>query len=279
MVLLLGVLLWGCGDSLRPDGTMPVEDYPLTQGSNPTRIISERIFTRFTGLDDTKGDYYKICHTGTSEAYRDFLAEDSDIEMLIAQQPDPETEKAMDAYFFKPIAKDALVFITNIDNPVDSLTLEQVKDILSGAVTNWQQVGGKDEAINFFRRNETGGSQILLDKYVLQGGTLKEVPRDHIANDMRVMSQYVAEKSANGATFGYTTYYFAEYSGRRPDIKTIKINGIQAEYESIKNNTYPIISQIFMGVKEMDTSAGRIYQWISTSDGQALIKDTGYVPL
>jgi len=273
-----GVLMSACAGS-QTEPQITLEQYPVTQGSNPTRIISEKIFERFTGLDDKKGDYYKIRHTGTSAAYGDFLAEDKGIEMIIAQQPDPVTEKTLENTLFKPIAYDALVFITNKDNPVDSLTLEQLKGILSGDITNWRKLGGNDEPINLFVRNEAGGSQILLDKYVLKGDKIKRVPKGNVANDMRDMSKYVAEKTGEGATLGYTTYYFAEYSGKRDDIKTLRLDGVRADFDSIHKNKYPLISNIYIGIKSLDSPAGEIYKWITGPMGQTLIRETGYVPV
>ncbi|MCL2014278.1 MAG: substrate-binding domain-containing protein [Oscillospiraceae bacterium] len=257
---------------------MTAEEYPLTQGSNPTRIISEKLFARFTGLDDTREDYYRIKHTGTSAAYAEFLTENSGIDMIIAQQPDPKTEQELENTHFKEIAKDALVFITNAGNPVDNLTTPQLMGILTGKIKNWTDVGGNDEPISLFARNETGGSQILLKKYILKNTDMVEVPEKNYANDMNVMSRYVAENTQNGATLGYTTYYFAEFSGKREDIKIIRINGIKAEFNTIEQNLYPFVAFIYAGVKNMDSPAGAIFQWLSTPDGKELIKTTGYIP-
>jgi len=262
IILSLSILFSLCACEKEEIEFMPLDDYPVTQGSNPTRIISEKIFEYFTGLNDNEGNYYKICHSGTSAAYYDFLEGDPEIEMIITQQADPQTEEAMKEYFFKPIAKDALVFITNIDNPVDELTLIQIKNILNGKINNWQEVGGNDEPINLFVRNESGGSQILLDKYVIQKNKMKKVKEKNIANDMQDMSKYVAKNYHNGSTLGYTTYYFAEFSGKRNDVKTIKIDDVKADYDSINNDIYPFISYIFIGIKDMDLPAGKIYEWI-----------------
>ncbi len=92
---------------------MSPEEFPLTQGSNPTKLVSERLFKAFTGVNVSETGFDKIRHTGTSEAYVDFLDQDSPYDMIIAQQPEPDTEKALEGTLFKPIAKDALVFITN----------------------------------------------------------------------------------------------------------------------------------------------------------------------
>ncbi len=258
---------------------IPPEDYPLTQGSNPTRIISEKLFERFTGMSELDTDADKIQHTGTSEAYIQYMEQDSAYEMIIAQQPNPAVEERLKETIFKPIAKDALVFITNASNPVEDLSLEEAKDIVTGRVTNWKDVGGADEPIQLFRRNDTGGSQILLEGHVLKGATMAEVPPLHIANDMMEMSKCVAEETKDGSTFGYTTYYYAEYSEKRDDLKTISIDGVKASYSSILHGDYPLPAWIYMGVRDKEGPAGQIYDWMFTPEGQALIQSTGYVAL
>jgi phosphate transport system substrate-binding protein len=255
------------------------EEYPLTQGSNPTIRISEELFTKFTGYYEAETSVEKIKHTGTSESYIDFMKEGSKYEMIIAQQPDPETEKELQGTLFKPIAKDALVFITNRSNPVNRLSIDEIKRILSGEITNWKSVGGRDESINLFRRNESGGSQILLDKYVLKGAKMTNVPKKNITNDMSAMSNQVAMKTSEGSTFGYTTYYFSEYVHPIKEIKTIEVEGIKADYNTLYQNQYPIISNIYMGIKDAGGPAGNIYHWITSEEGQKLIGDTGYVPV
>lgn len=63
-----------------------------------------------------------------------------------------------------PIGREAFVFFVNKRNPVDSLTVEQIKDIYSGTVTNWKEVGGKKASIRAFQREENSGSQTKLQK-------------------------------------------------------------------------------------------------------------------
>ena len=75
----------------------------------------------------------------------------------------------------KAIGRDALVFIVNEDNPVQSLTRQQLKDIYAGTITNWKDVGGKDQEIIAFQRRADSGSQTLFQKLLIQGGPLMHV--------------------------------------------------------------------------------------------------------
>jgi hypothetical protein len=54
---------------------------------------------------------------------------------------------------------------------------------------------------------------------------------------------------------------------------------VNAEFDSIQKAAYPFIAYIYIGIKDLDSSAGEIYEWVSTPVGQDVIKTTGYVPL
>lgn len=62
---------------------------------------------------------------------------------------------------YTPFAREAFVFIVNVDNPVNSLTEQQVRDIFSGAITNWRTVGGNDQRSRP-QRPEDSGSQTVM---------------------------------------------------------------------------------------------------------------------
>lgn len=84
------------------------------------------------------------------------------------------------AYQMDPFATDALVFLVNQSNPVDSLTADQVRDIYTGKITNWSQVGGDDVGIVPFQRNAGAGSQGAMERLVMGGQPMMEAPADYV---------------------------------------------------------------------------------------------------
>lgn len=111
------------------------------------------------------GNDLVLC-TSTSEAYKRLIAGNADI--IFAAAPSlAQTKQAKLAgreLKLTPIGREAFVFFVNKRNPVDSLTIEQIKDIYSGTVTNWSEVGGKKASIRAFQRAENSGSQTKLQK-------------------------------------------------------------------------------------------------------------------
>ena len=88
------------------------------------------------------------------------------VDLLIAAEPAEviwqEKEEQKFQWQMEPFAIDALVFVVNADNPVDSLTTEQIQKIYTGEITNWSEVGGDDLDIVPFQRNEEAGSQTAM---------------------------------------------------------------------------------------------------------------------
>ena len=70
---------------------------------------------------------------------------------------------------FHEVKKDEVVFIVHLSNPVSSLTWEQLRDIHTGKITNWKQVGGKDQAITVYCDVPTGGTRALIKKVIMGG--------------------------------------------------------------------------------------------------------------
>ena len=67
---------------------------------------------------------------------------------------------------YTPVGREGFVFLVNASNPVDSLTIEQVKGIYSGKITTWKEVGGNDEPIQAYQRNSNSGSQSMMVRFM-----------------------------------------------------------------------------------------------------------------
>ena len=144
-----------------------------------------------------------------------------------------------------PIGKEAFVFFVNAKNKIDSLSLEQIKGIYSGEITNWSEVGGKDDSIRAFQRPQDSGSQTALQR--LMGKTpLMEAPSEDIATGMggiiHEVSQYKNYKNA----IGYTFRYYSNEMVRNREIKLLEINGVAPTKETIRSNSYPITSEFYI---------------------------------
>ena len=138
--------------------TMTREDFPLIDGSTATIPLSEAVYCLATGEDDEAAKKV-IHHTKTTNSYNRLY--NGEANLLIVYEPADSIIKRMqeEPLLIKPIGLDALVFMANAKNPVESLSGEQLVEIYSGGISNWDKVGGKDQELLAFQRPEGSGSQ------------------------------------------------------------------------------------------------------------------------
>lgn len=162
---------------------------------------------------------------------------------------------------------------------MDGLTLDQIKGIYSGEITNWKDVGGNNDEIRAFQRPEESGSQTALQK--LMGDTpIKEAPTEQIATGMgeiiREVSQYKNFKNA----IGYTFRYYSNEMVKNDQIKLLEVNGVAPTKENIRNDSYPISSEFYIVTAgSTNPNVEKLIDWVLSEQGQQLVEKVGYVPL
>ena len=179
----------------------------------------------------------------------------------------------------KPIAKDALTFIVNPDNPISSLTIQQIQGIYTGDIVNWNEVGGNDVLITPYVRNRNSGSQEKFETMVMQGLTIKEFSELHIGTTM--MSPYY-QIEGNETGIAFTPFYYYNVMIDNENTKAIGVNDIAMTKANIMNGTYPYITDVYAAVRsdiDKSSTAYKIFDFLTTTGGQAIVEESGYVPL
>ncbi len=178
---------------------------------------------------------------------------------------------------YTQIGSEAFVFFVHRDNPIDSLTTEQIKGIYSGEITNWSEVGGKNEKIVPFQRNEGSGSQSMLIRFM--GDTpIIEPDTQTTVGGMGGIIEEVADYKNKSTSMGFSFRFYVEGIIKNPDIKMIAVNGIAPTEENISNGSYPIITPIYAVTYEGNSNenAHKLIEWMLSDEGQNIIKKTGY---
>ena len=179
-----------------------------------------------------------------------------------------------------PIGKEAFVFFVEADNPIDTLSSQQLKQIYSGEIRNWKQVGGKNQKIIAFQRPEESGSQIMM-KYFLGDTTLKDADTietiDPMSGIIKKVKQYHNEQGA----IGYTFRYFLEELNEEDGVKMLAIDGVYPSVETIRDGTYPILVDLVVSKMESNQkeNVDKVIDFLLSEDGQEIIEKTGYGPL
>ena len=176
-----------------------------------------------------------------------------------------------------PIGYEAFVFFVNKDNPVDSLTQEQLRGIYSGQITNWSEVGGPDRKITAYQRNEGSGSQSMLKRF-MDGTPLMDPPTEQVQDLMSGIIDVVSDYRNNVNAIGFSFRYYLETLIANPDVKMVSIDGAYPSVENIKNGSYAIVTPLYAVTYEERTNENvdRLIDWILSDEGQYIIEQTGY---
>lgn len=177
------------------------------------------------------------------------------------------------------IGKEAFIFFVEKDNPVESLTSDQLRKIYSGEIDNWKDVGGKDQAIIAFQHPETSETQQMMHSFMSAGNKPLMAPFTFDlpvgkAGTKKEIARYV---NTDGA-IGYSFRYYLEELGQEKDIKILAVDGIYPEANTIQNNDYPILTAICLSKLSSNDNpyVNRIIDYLLSEDGQTLILKTGY---
>jgi len=201
------------------------------------------------------------------------------VDIIFATYPSDEETALAEQYgeplVIEPICADAFVFIVNKSNPVDSLTLEQVRGIYSGEITNWNEVGGNDEPIMAYQREPNSGSQSGMEQLVMKGKPMMEAPTVLLVLSMEGLIETVAEYDNGAASIGYSYKYYVEILYKNDNIKILNIDG----YAPSDTANYPLTVNYYGVIRENDGPAGtgrKFLDWILSEEGQECIAQAGY---
>lgn len=243
------------------------------------------LYAAFVEATYPEGDYQpynsRVQVSRTPEAYQNLIAGNVDLIFVAAPSASQEWQAEKEGLTFDmtPIGREAFVFFVHHKNSVDNVTLEQVKKIYAGEITNWRDVGGDDEAIRAFQRPADSGSQTALEK-LMGNMPIMKAPSENIASGMggiiHEVSQYRNYKNA----MGYTFRYYSTEMVQNKKIKLLSIDGVAPTKENIRNGTYPLVSEFYAVTAGTENeNVQKLIDWILTDEGQALVEKVGYVPV
>ncbi|HML48186.1 MAG TPA: substrate-binding domain-containing protein [Clostridia bacterium] len=290
-LLLFSALL--CGATCLAESPAEADPEALwarIDGSTATIPLSEALFMRLSGQGQQAAvDHVK--HNKTPIAYENLIEQETHageaVKDLIFVTPPSEEELEYAALSgveleLIPIAKDAIVFLNNRLNSVEGLTAGQIREIYTGQIGNWADVGGNDASIIPFRRQLNSGSETLFRQVVLDGLTPMNTPTYWLMQEMGEMIDQVASYDNAPKSIGYSVYYYVHAMYGNENIRMMAVDGVLPTHETIAAGAYPFCSYYYAVVRrdlpEHDPLRALV-AWLLTDEGQALVRDAGYVPL
>ncbi len=266
-----------------PSGkTLTTDNLPVVDGALALEPFYDAVFAELLGMSVEDAMLFLPCNN-TPGAYKNLTEGKYDM-IFCALPSDEQVETAKKAgveFEYHTILSGGFVFFVSQDNPVNSVTQQQLKDIVSGKIKNWKEVGGDDEPIVLFQRNEGSGSQTGLYRYVLPKDKVQQPVLEHIVSDMAGALDRVADYDNGKGAISFSYYYYVVNMHGSEKLKLLGIDGVVPSDETISKGQYPFLnfSQIVTR-KDLpgDSIVRDIIEWVQGENGARIARQNGYVP-
>lgn len=261
--MLIGSLAVGCGSS---DGSGGQDSSKVTiSGSTSVGPVVEILGEDFESKNE--GISIEVQQIGSSAGIKNAIEGTSQIGMASRDLKDEEKASGLKE---TQIAIDGIAVITNKNNEVKDLTLEQVKDIYTGKTTNWKEVGGKDAPIVVVSREDGSGTRDGFQENV--GFESEELTKDAQISDGSGNIKSTVEGNENA--IGYISFGYVD-----DNVNALTIDGVELTTENIKNNTYAIARPFLFVSKEDNISeeGTKFIEYILSDEGQKIVEEKGFI--
>src|SRR5262245_46197274 len=172
-----------------------------------------------------------------------------------------------------PVAKDGVTFYVHEGNPLSSLTMDQLRGIYLGDVTNWKEVGGPDAPIVLYSRENSSGTYVFVKDNLLKGEDFAATAQT-LPGTAAVVNAVAKEK--NGIGYGGAAY--------AKGIKELKIkvgsDEIGPTAENVKSGRYPLSRDLYFYTRARPQGEAKAFlDYCLSPEGQALVSAVGYFPV
>ncbi|MFA6358290.1 MAG: phosphate ABC transporter substrate-binding protein [Candidatus Omnitrophota bacterium] len=243
----------------------------VMEGSTTVLPIAQRAAEVY--MDKNPGANISVRGGGSGVGIASLLDKACDIANSSRPIKDTELDKAVtngvDATA-NIIAMDGLAVIVNSANSLEKLSKKQIKDIFTGVISNWLQLGGNDEKIVVVSRDTSSGTFEAFATLVLGG---QKVRPDALmqASNQAVVTTIGQTKGA----IGYVGLGFISDA-----VKALKVEGVMPSKETVLSGTYPITRPLFMYTNGKPKGLVKeVIDFILSDEGQKLVEEVGFVGL
>lgn len=240
-------------------------------GSETMYYLTIRLASEYMKINP--GIVINVTSGGSSSGFDDLLSNKADICMSSRVILPNEIKKLADNFasvgFSYLIAKDALCIFVNNSNPVDDLTIEQLREIFSCRIVSWKNYGGKNLDIKTIVRTPQSGTYEYFKSHILNDDNFCKNAL-HINSPKNILKEIIKDESA--IAFGGI--------GNLEGVKILKVNGIELSENTIHNESYPIIRYLYFYTKrEVKSDIKDFIEWVMSSSGQKIIDESGYISI
>jgi len=259
-------------------GAAKADDAPITvKGSDTMVVLGQRWAEEY--MAKHKGTTIQVTGGGSGTGISALINGTTDVCEASRAMKDAEKKQVADKAGAPPVetvvAKDGLSVYVNDGNPISELSLAQLKDIYTGKVTDWKDVGGAPGKIIPYSRENSSGTYVFFKEHVLANADY--TPR---AQAMPGTAAVVNAVARDKASIGYGGAAYAK------GIKVVKIKkeptsaGILPSDKTIQDGSYPLSRPLFFYTRPKPSAGiAAFIDWVLSKDGQGVVVKVGYFPI
>lgn len=269
MLLIISLLLSACSATPSPGSPTPPSSNELSgtiteAGSTTVQPLAEKFASAFHTLHSE----VTVTVQGGGSSVGIKSANDGTVDIGAASREltadDPVLVKHL-------LARDGIAIIVNASNQITGITTDQARDIFSGKITNWSQIGGDNKDIHVVAREEGSGTRTAFEELVMGKGVL-------ITNNAILQASNGALRTTvtgDPQAIGFLSLGYIDSS-----IRALSINGIPCTTETAKNGTYPIVRPLYFLTKTQPIGLVKAFlDYCTSPEGQQIVVQEGYVPV
>lgn len=169
-----------------------------------------------------------------------------------------------------PIGKEGIVIAVSNQNNISKLSIEQIRNIFNGNITNWKEIGGKPGEIHVITREEGSGTRSAFESIVMEDTKIKNSAVVQSSTES-VKQSVASDPDAIG---------FVSFAHMSNDVKAVAVDGISPSEETIYNGKYPLQRPFLFLVKGTPTGeVEKFLEWVKSPEGIEIIKEEKIIPI
>ena len=264
------------------NGTARAEEMIQVKGSDTMVNLAQSWAEVY--MDKSPDDFVAVTGGGSGTGFSSLISGTCDIAISSRKIKDKEIALAEKKGIHPKeleVGMDGLAVVVNPQNPVNALTTRELAGIFSGKITNWKEVGGKDEKIVVLSREVNSGTHVYFKEHVLRGNDPANTEEFSPKALLLTSSQAIADEVAgNTAAIGY--YGMGYISDKHKAVAVAAAPGdeyILPEMENVINGKYPIARPLFLYTNgEPEGLVKRFVDFAFSEEGQRIVVETDFVP-
>ena len=267
LVTMVGATFVGCGSNSENNTASSKDTTTISiSGSTSVGPLMEKIQEKYE--EENNNVTLEIQQNGSGAGIKDVISGISEIGMSSRELKDEEKGSVQGT----TVAYDGIALLVNPENPVKNISLEDVKKIYTGEITNWKEIGGDDAPIVVVSREEGSGTRDAFQEIV--GYESEELLKDATISDGSgaVKTTVAGNKNAIG---------FASFEYIDNTVSALNINDVEPTADNVKSGDYKLSRPFILVTKEgaLTENGQKLIDFVLSSEGQQIVEENKLITI